>query len=143
MELQLIDGISVAHVVLQAETSLSSSGRTQSGCSKGVAALYLDALHADVVDDANDAPGASHGQQRVAGVGVVRPRARVEVLICLSTSGQVKPASPTFATSGFELNAGRKFAQLQLSLQLIALKPHQETQLLEEPSRKDRLPDII
>lgn len=55
-----------------------------------MAALYLDALHADVVDDANDAPRASHGQQRVAGVGVVRPRTRVEVLICLSTSGQVK-----------------------------------------------------
>lgn len=66
-----------------------------------MAALYLDALHADVVDDANDAARASHGQQRVAGVGVVRPRARVEVLICLSTSGQVKLAAATDATSGF------------------------------------------
>lgn len=58
-----------------------------------MAALYLDALHADVVDDANDAARARHGQQRVAGVGVVCPRTRVEVLICLSTSGQVKRAS--------------------------------------------------
>lgn len=60
------------------------------GWGTGVAVLYLDALHADVVDDANYAPRACHGQQRVAGVGVVGPRTRVEVLICLSTSGQVK-----------------------------------------------------
>lgn len=45
--------------------------------------LYLDTLHCDVVDDANDATGPGYSQQRVARVGVVRPGTRVEVLICL------------------------------------------------------------
>jgi len=44
---------------------------------------HLDALHGDVVDDADDAAGARHGQQRVAGVGVEGPGAGVEVLVCL------------------------------------------------------------
>lgn len=57
-------------------------------------ALYLDALHGDVVDDTNDAARAGYGQQGVAGVGVVRPRTRVEVFICLSACGQVKTTSP-------------------------------------------------
>lgn len=44
---------------------------------------YLDALHGDVVNDPDDAAGARHGQQRMAGVGVVGPGACVEVLVCL------------------------------------------------------------
>lgn len=124
MELQLVDGVSMTHVVLQAESSLISSAGTQSRGSQ-VWLRYLDALHADVVDDANDAPGAGHGQQRVAGVGVVGPRTRVEVLICLSTSGQVKH---TEGTSGFELNTGRNSIQLQME-PLIIFSSY-------EPSRK-------
>lgn len=77
----------------------------------GVAALYLDALHGDVVDDANDATRAGHGQQRVAGVGVVRPRTRVEVFICLSTSGQVKWRHPLMQ----HLDWSRMLAETQLS----------------------------
>lgn len=60
-----------------------------------MAALYLDALHGDVVDDSNDTARAGYGQQGVAGVGVVRPRTRVEVFICLSACGQVKMTSHT------------------------------------------------
>lgn len=99
VKLQLIDGIPMADVVLQPETSLGYSGRTHRGAFQ---ALYLDALHGDVVDDADDAARAGHGQQGVAGVGVVRPCARVEVLICLSAWGQGK----NDITSGFELNTG-------------------------------------
>lgn len=43
----------------------------------------LDTLHRDVVDHPNDAAGPGDSQQRVAGVGVVRPRTRVKVLIGL------------------------------------------------------------
>lgn len=60
-----------------------------------MAALYLDALHGDVVDDSNDTTRAGYGQQGVAGVGVVRPCTRVEVFICLSACGQVKMTSHT------------------------------------------------
>lgn len=45
--------------------------------------LYLDTLHRDVVDHPNDATGPGYSQQRMACVGVVRPRTRIEVLICL------------------------------------------------------------
>lgn len=55
-----------------------------------LAVPYLDALHADVIDDPNDATRTGHCQQGVAGVGVVCPRTRVEVLVCLSVCGQVK-----------------------------------------------------
>lgn len=44
---------------------------------------YFDTLHSNVVDDADDAAGAGHRQQRVTGAGVVGPSAGVEVLICL------------------------------------------------------------
>lgn len=44
---------------------------------------HLDALHGDVVDDPDDAAGAGHGQQGVTGAGVVGPRTRVEVFVCL------------------------------------------------------------
>lgn len=47
--------------------------------------LYLDTLHRDVVDDADDATRPGHGQQRMARVGVVGPGARVEVLVRLCT----------------------------------------------------------
>lgn len=93
VKLQLIDGVPMADVVLQPETSLGYSGRTHRGGLSGAPALYLDALHGDVVDDADDAAGAGDGQQGVAGVGVVRPRARVEVFICLSAWGQGKTTS--------------------------------------------------
>lgn len=44
---------------------------------------YFDTLHSNVVDDADDASGASHRQERVTGAGVIRPSTGVEVLICL------------------------------------------------------------
>lgn len=50
--------------------------------------MYLDTLHCDVVDHPNDAAGPGYSQQRVAGVGVVGPRTRVEVLIGLCALGQ-------------------------------------------------------
>ena len=48
--------------------------------------MYLDALHCDMIDHSNDASGPGYSQQRVTGVGVVGPGARVEVLVCLCTS---------------------------------------------------------
>lgn len=45
--------------------------------------MYLDALHRDVVDHPNDTTGPGHSQQRVTRAGVVGPRTRVEVLLCL------------------------------------------------------------
>lgn len=58
MKLELIDGIPMTYVM-------------------------LDALHCDVVDHPNNATGTSYSQQRMACVGVVGPGTRVEVLFCI------------------------------------------------------------
>ena len=56
VKLELVDALAVAHVV-------------------------LDAVHGGRAEDANDSPGAGGRQQRLARVRIVRPGARVEVLV--------------------------------------------------------------
>lgn len=77
------------NLLLKVETSLSivnSPPRVPCMCYVKTDNLYLDTLHRDVVDDADDATRPGHGQQRMARVGVVGPGARVEVLVRLRTS---------------------------------------------------------
>lgn len=50
------------------------------------AMTHFDTLHGDVIDDADDAAGTGHGQQRVTGARVKGPRTSVEIFICLGST---------------------------------------------------------
>lgn len=50
-----------------------------------------------MVDHPDDASGAGHGQQGVAGVGVVGPSARVEVLVRLGAGSSRKTKIDAFS----------------------------------------------
>lgn len=85
MKLELVDGVPVAHVMLSTNRT-SEILHPKPPLSGRNGRVYLDALHCDVVDHSDDASGAGDGQEGVAGVGVVGPSARVEVLVRLESA---------------------------------------------------------
>lgn len=86
MKFQFVDCISVAHVVLQQNPESGFYSRCvfhQKHAPLQASETHLYALHCYRINYPNDAPGASHSQQRMACVAVIGPRTSIKVFICL------------------------------------------------------------